>query len=376
MLLEQDEKHAIQIQRLATRLYKEEVFKSLERANEAASSIILKYESINTKRVMNEISAAVAREISPILDDAWLAVTDELTEFAVYESGFYAALLTKASQEVFTEPAEDKVKRYVSTALMSLEGNRPRVGVWAEFIKEQSDSVAKTYQSIIKQSYVNDITTREAVQELKRVTDGILANEAQSLVRTGVQHYSTQARLAMRDENKKIIAREYPITVFDNKRSITCTNIQAKYGIEGWEVGKSPIGYPPYHFGCRTIIGFLPIGMDKAEGYHLATFGKDTEAAEEAYEKRKSRTDKKVTYRGRKDSSIFETEKVSAQTPLDKVMKRQPRWWLESTLGVAKTKLFLDGGLSLTKIADATGRPLTLKELRQVDVEAFRRAGI
>lgn len=376
MLLEQDEKHAVQIQRLATRLYREEVFKSLERAYRAARLIILDYESVETKRVMNQISTAVAHEISPILDEAWLAVTDELTEFAIYESGFYAALLTKASQEVFTEPAEDKVARYVANALMSLEGNRPRVGTWAEFIKEQTESTVSAYQSIIKQAYVNGTTTREAAQELKRVTDGLLSNQAEALVRTGIQHYNTQARIAMRDENKDIIEREYPITVFDNKRSITCTKIQAEYGISGWEVGKSPIGYPPYHFGCRTIIGFLPKGVDKAEGYHLATFGKDTEAAKEAYEKRKKRTDGKVTYRGRKDSKIFETERVSAQTPLDKVMRRQPRWWLESTLGVAKTKLFLDGNLSLTKIADATGRPLTLKELRQVDAEAFRRAGI
>ena len=55
---------------------------------------------------------------------------------------------------------------------------------------------------------------------------------------------------------KYIIEREIPIVTFDSRISDVCISISAKYP-KGWLQGKSPIGYPPYHYGCRTTIGFL-----------------------------------------------------------------------------------------------------------------------
>ena len=180
----------------------------------------------------------------------------------------------------------------------------------------------------------------------------------------------------MAADNKSVIAREVPVTTFDNRRSLTCTSIQDKYGQKGWLVGESPIGYPPYHYSCRTGIIFLPKGQDSIEGMRAAVSGRKGEQAKEDYEARDSRTDKKVKYRGKRDQNIFNTSQIRSSTTIESWMRRQPRWYVDSALGKTRADLFLRGDLKLNKFTDATGRPLTLAELRRVDSEAFERAGL
>jgi len=57
-------------------------------------------------------------------------------------------------------------------------------------------------------------------------------------------------------------------------------------------------------------------------------------------------------------------------------MRSQPDWFIESSLGKTRAKLFKEGGLSIDKFTDMNGRPLTLKEMKQLDSydAAFRKA--
>jgi hypothetical protein len=57
-------------------------------------------------------------------------------------------------------------------------------------------------------------------------------------------------------------------------------------------------------------------------------------------------------------------------------LRNQSVAFQNEALGVTKAKLFRDGGLTLDRFVDPTGRELTIPELYQLESDAFRRAGI
>ena len=379
--IQQDNQHEISIQRLATKIYRDDVRPALERARLDVRMLLLDMEELpKSVAGLNKLSAEIKRIVNDVYGAGWLSATEEMTELAAYEAAFYAGLMTKSFGDAISKPLsvppDEKIRRYVSAALMSLDGTSPKTAVWAEFVKDNVGSVGDAYDQQVRAAFVNGETVNQAAKRLKTVTDGILNSRAENLVRTGVQHYAIQSRLAMAADNKSVIAREVPVTTFDNRRSLICTGIQDEYGQRGWPAGESPIGYPPYHYSCRTGVIFLPKGQDSIEGMRAAVSGRKGEQAKEDYEARDSRTDKKVKYRGRRDQNIFDTSQIKSSTTIESWMRRQPRWYVESALGKARASLFLNGDLKLNKFTDATGRPLTLAELRVVDSEAFERASL
>lgn len=379
--LTQHDQHTVQVQRFATKLYQTDVFPSLEEAYKAAARILSEHDELTSLTQVNRIAAQIRRATKDTLTPAYAIATQEMGEFAIYEASFYAGLITatQAVPAALSVPADEKILNYINRALMSLtSGQRVTAGLWGDLVKQNIDSVAATYDNIVKSAFANGQTIREAKKALLESTNGFIARDAESLVRTGIQHYATQARLVMADDNKDVIAREIPIVTFDNRTSTRCMGIDSQYGKKGWPAGESPIGYAPYHHGCRTTIAFLVEGEDGLEGRRAAVGGKSGEDAKEAYEKRKDRkrTAGKVKRRGRKDDNFFDPSQVNAKTQYEDFFLRQPIWWQESALGPTRAKLVRDGKFPLNKFNDMTGRKLSLDELRAIDAEAFRRAGL
>ena len=141
----------------------------------------------------------------------------------------------------------------------------------------------------------------------------------------------------------------------------------------------------------------MPIGFDPFDGTRAAVGGQEGETAEELFNKKNDRLDarrekadekrangetdvkevpSKVTYSGRKDSSIFNAGQIDSHTTMDAWMRQQPDWFIESSLGKTRAKLFKDGGLTLDKFTDMNGKPLTLKQMKALDQydNAFRKA--
>ena len=129
--------------------------------------------------------------------------------------------------------------------------------------------------------------------------------------------------------------------------------------------------------------------MTGLEGTRTATGGEDGEEAADEFAKRESNlqkrrdnpnitgeTSSKVRYRGRKDAKIFDVSKVKATTEYESFFLDQPAWWQDSVFGPTRANLVRSGGMKISQFNDMTGRQLTLKELRELDAEAFRRAGL
>jgi hypothetical protein len=86
--------------------------------------------------------------------------------------------------------------------------------------------------------------------------------------------------------------------------------------------------------------------------------------------------DKKPVYKGRKDLGKFKIESVKYGTNLDVWMKEQGFAFVADNLGEARAKLLFDGKLSLARMTDAFGNPLTLEQLKLKDRSSFARAGL
>lgn len=370
-------RRTLNLSRFASSLLRNQVYPSYDAAYKAARLILLDRENINTLKQLDVTINRVAEVIAKECAAGWQAATSELEDMAVYESAWAATTVGAYVSSSLNVPAEQKIRDYVNTALMSLgEGDRKQTGLWSQFIQENIDSSIRAYDNAIRTGYVSGETVSQMAARLRTLNDGLLKQQAEALARTGVQHYAVQARQAMAMANTRVLAREVPLTTFDNRRSLICTGIAAKYGVEGWPVGESPIGYPAYHFGCRTVILYLPKGQERLEGNRLATGGKQGKAAEEAFDKAQSRTDRKVAYKGKKDLNKFKPEEIPADTDINAWLRKQPTWFVESTLGKTRAKLFLDGKMDLAKFTDAANRPLTLTELRAIDARAFQSSGL
>ena len=377
--LTQMEQHSIQVQRLATRLLNANVYPSLTAAYKAARSILLDAETITSITQLNKITREINRVVASSMSAGWDAATVEMEDFATYEAGYYANVLATTSGIAMTTPLDSKITSAINKTLMSLEsGKNITSGTWAQLIQKNTTAMAAAYDSAVRTSFSKGETGAQAAKRIAAVTEGLSKNDATILARTGVQHYATQARQAMAKENISVIDREYPSTVFDNRRTIICTSIQDKYGLKGWPVGESPIGYPPYHYGCRTEIIHSVKGQDSLSGMRSSIGSQSGSDAEEAYELRKKRMQStgKVKRRGVKDDSFFDPSQIRASTPTDKWLSRQSEWFIEESLGVSRAALFTKGGMSLSSFTDLSLRPLTLAQLRAVDAKAFELAGL
>lgn len=365
-IINDTERRTVYLGRLAAGLLKSKIFPTLEEAYRAARLILLDAENITSITKLNQVTAQIRKAVTEIDSAGWAEVTKEMEDLAIYDAGYYAGLVGSTASVKLSTPADEKIVSYINKSLMSLtQGQKVDAGTWAEFVKAYNARHADVYDSIVKAGYSQGLTVNQMAQQMRIATDGMLQNEAETLARTGVQHYSTQARQAMFADNTDKLAREYPIVTFDNRISDKCRWIGTKYA-KGWPVGESPIGYPPFHFSCRTSVIALPGGVE-LEGTRAAIGGQDTKEAAEAFDAKQENTDKKVRYKGKKDLNIFKPEQVKASTVYDDWLRKQPPFFIESTLGKERAKLFMSGRVSLERFYDMSGRPLTLAELRALD---------
>jgi len=360
-------RHEAMLQRVATGLLKTNVYPSLADAYKSVREILLAQEEIKSAAQLNRITKAISKSVTEIYSAGWQEATKELQSLAVYESSYYAELIGKWNDVELSQPGSKTILDYVNAALMTLtSGNRVDVGTWQEFVDKNISGYAEQVNNLVKAGYTKSATVKQTAAAIRQYSEGLAQQHAETLARTGLSHYANQARRAMADDNKDIIDKEYPLVMFDNRRSIICSSIYMKYK-DGWNLNESPIGYPPYHQRCRTIIIYGVKGMGDPR-VNMPAIGAGDKYPEDA--------DKKPTYKGRKDLGKFEISQVKYGTDLDIWMKDQGFAFVADNLGETRAKLLMDGKLSLARMTDIYGRPLTIEQLKTRDRQAFIDAGL
>jgi hypothetical protein len=310
----------------------------------------------------------------------WDEVTGELQDTAAYEAAFQAKMFADVAGVNLLVPVDKKIRSYIDSSLMTLtSGNRVNSGVWADYLKQNTSSLVNTYKNQIAADYSSQETMGQITKRLRTVTNGLLKNEAEALTRTGMSHYTINAREALMRDNQDVITGRYLNTVFDSRRTKICTGWAAIQDGKSkpWGIDDPTAPVLPLHFQERSNWLFLVGGQKRPEGTRPAVGGLKTKEAEDRFNRRKASlakrrsnpdidgpTKSKVQYRGRGDLDTFKVGQISGKTLNDTWYAGQPRYWLDDALGKGTAQLFVDGKIDLSNMLDFTGKPLTLKQLK------------
>lgn len=365
------DRREVYISRFASYLRNEHTTKGLEDAYKQARLILIDAEAILSRKQLNLLTASISKAIAETVNGSWSSVTSELDDLAVMESSYYAKMFGEANAVSLAVPASAVVIESVAKSAMSLESGE--VGVWAKFTKENTDSVTKMFTEQIKRGYANDESIGQINKRLKTVSSGLLKNQAEALIRTGVSHYTSESREQLMQANREHVTGKYFKATFDSRTTTTCMHFASD---PYFEMDDKSAPKFPLHFNERSYWIYLTGGRRSPTGTKAAVSGKKSEEAEEKYYRRKEALDKrrnnenitgttssKVKYRGRKDSDMFKAGQLKADTAIESWMRSNPRWFIDSTLGPKRAELFISGQVPLKGFTDLTGRQLTLKEL-------------
>lgn len=218
------------------------------------------------------------------------------------------------------------------------------------WLKKFTDKEVQRTTNVVRRGHSTGKTNQEVVRELigtkaRNYKDGVLTTSrrnASTVVRTSVQHVASSARQEVWEANQDVVARYEFVATLDRVTSSICRSLDG----QEFDFGKGPI--PPLHPNCRSTT--IPILNDKFS----------------------------FLSKGRTRSS--ENGPVSANSEYYDWLKRQSKEDQDQVLGKKRAKLFRDGGLTIEKFRalqfDKNFAPLTLKEMKALEPEAFLKAGL
>jgi hypothetical protein len=211
-------------------------------------------------------------------------------------------------------------------------------------------------------------------------TDGvtqITRNSLRSIIRTAVNAYSNSARTATFDANKDVIGFERYTATLDSHTTVICA------GLDGtiYPVGEGK--YPPQHWGCRSI-RVAALDWEAVGNRPMKPLTEDMIVKEFADRNgiiAKTRADIQRGLKGAFDKFAQQrmrelTGTVAAKVNYEQFLTGQSTAFQNQVLGVAKAKLFRDGGVTLSSFVNRRGQELTLDQLATQERAAFQRAGL
>lgn len=393
-------RHELTVSRLVTGIVQSRIMPSYLDLAKAVKAALVDYEPTMSRKDFDRFRQRVGLLVNEKMSEMWDGTTNDLFDLAKYEAEHIVGELSGA-----TAVSETAVTKAVNAPMVLAGAKLAQVGTWREYVAGASNSTqTRIIDNTIRQGYevgatVAEMTNRLVGTKANNYLDGLITNtgarEAEALVRTGANHYANAARDVAAQANSDLIQGRIFLATFDNRTTLTCRHFGTLHKI--YELDDPATPRPPLHFSCRSVLSIVPIGFDPFDGTRAAVGGQEGQTAEELFNKKNDRLDarretadekrangetdvkevpSKVTYSGRKDSSIFNAGQIDSHTTMDAWMRNQPDWFIESSLGKTRAKLFKDGGLTLDKFTDMNGKPLTLKQMKALDQydAAFRKA--
>ena len=359
------DRHNLYLQKLAAGIYNSDVWPALNSARLDVRSLLLNEEELRNITQVRRLTREINRIIEDIYGAGWVDATESLEQTALYEAEWQTNAINQYSAAALAVPADEKVLSYINRSIMTLtSGQTVNYGTWAEFVAGNKRSVAQAYNGLVINGYQNGLTVNQIARDIKATTDTKLAREAETLARTGMAHYANGARDVMASENSDIITKRVFSATFDNRTTLICRSNDGKT----WDIDDDNYPRIPLHYGCRSSYYFVTDDSEIGQGRKAAVGGK-TDGSD-------INPRRKLQYRGKRDNDLFNAGQINASTTQDAWLRRQPRWFVETALGKERAKLFLDGNMRIERFTDMQGQTINLDKLKQLDSEAFERAGL
>jgi hypothetical protein len=318
-------------------------------------------ESFSVQRLESLLSSV--RELNAAAYRAAVGeLTKELRDLAEYEAGHQLALFqaTIPPQVVTAVGVAAVVPEQAYAAAMARPFQGRLLSEWAASMEEGRmvrvrDAVRMGY---VQQESIGEIVRRIRGTRARGYADGLLEidrRHAEAVVRTAVSHTAGYVREQFFGANTDLVKAQEWVSTLDTKTSEICL---LRDGKQYQPVSPyKPIGHSltwlggpgRAHWQCRSAA--VPVVKSWRElGADMPEFDGETRASMDG--------------------------QVAQDMNYGDWLKRQPRARQISVLGETRARLLRDGGLTVDKFATDKGRWLTLEELKQLDADAFKRAGL
>jgi SPP1 gp7 family putative phage head morphogenesis protein len=328
--------HQIWLQRNATSEISE-LHPFIEQMRQEVKQQVLAFgDESRTKAKLTKMLKDLTETLYALGNDWDEKLVADLQELAKYEAKWTADTVADATGVNFTTPTPEQVWAAVKFQPLALEGKPVEFMQLVQGWKETE--VARLVQGV-KLGFTGGQPTKQIVKQL--VGAGGLADvserQAATVVRTALNHVSTEARLLTLQKNSDVVERYEWVSTLDSRTSTICRSRDG----QKYEFGKGPL--PPAHPNCRSAISpvvsaefdFLDAGAKRAA-------------------------------RGA-DGGM----QIDANTTYYDFLKQQPAWFQDKALGPVRGAIFRNAGMTPEEFrvasVDGFGRPLTLKEMAETD---------
>jgi hypothetical protein len=309
----------------------------------------------------------------------------ELNEFATQEAEREISLLASSI------PIQYSFAVVASDQLRAITSSRPFQGRLLKdwYRKLEADDQARLARELqlgmVQGEPIDDIARRVIGTRKNNYTDGVLSitrRDAQTIVRTAVNHVSNTAREYVHDANSDVIQARVLTATLDGRTSDICrANDGHGKPTPGNELPEKMLPTIPPNLQLPAHMNERSVWTAYINGVGLV--GKRPTVADT-----RTRAKREVDFRRlakergvpiqdvRRAWADATVGRVPAATNYQEFLSRQTAKFQDEVLGKTRGKLFRDGGLSVDKHVDRVGKTLTLKQLAATQPEAFRRAGL
>jgi SPP1 gp7 family putative phage head morphogenesis protein len=351
-LLEQTTRHSVMIERLKAGEVKK-FEKYLRRIDTVVRDQLTRKElTTYSRQRLEEFLARVDGKLLDIYKAYADVVQADLVDIALYESTFEASSLNHAFSIDAVVPSNAVIRAAVFSyplQVTGLDGGKLLKPFLSSWTRAETMRVTNT----IRLGFGQGQTNAQIIQAVRgtaaqNFTDGVLAisnRNAASVVQTAIQHVATTARMETLKANPDVVQGYRWVSTLDRKTSQQCKGLDGRV----FKVGKGPL--PPAHINCRsTTTAVTRLDDFFSDGATRASIGDDGG--------------------GQVDASLTYYTWLATQ----------PASFQDAALGPVRGKLFRNGGLSPEKFAklqlNKSFKPLTLAELKELEPEMFKRAGV
>lgn len=329
------------------------------------------------KKLLAEIQQLRANDWSDV-SKTWQS---QFIELAKAEAQTYATLATIASPVIITPqlPLAPMLKAIVLEEFFQGKNLKQ----WAKNV-EQAD-INRIQDQIRLGLTLNESNQQIAARVIgtakTKGRDGVTQisrKNAESITRTAINHIGNRVKQEFAKANRDFISKEVYVATLDGRTTAVCRANDGKF----FDVGQGPI--PPLHFNCRSLrvpvfdgklLGERP-SKPVTEKLILKRFAEQNSiqaVSKRADLPRGLKTKYDVFARGEISRLVGQ---VQSDVDYQDWLLKQPIGFQNEVLGVAKAKLFRDGGLTLDKFVNRTGDELTLDQLKKKYAKEFKKAGL
>ncbi len=286
------------------------------------------------KKQLDTLLKELKQEVAKVYQEMTAYTQDELSGFFTAETQHIHQLYNdEVGFDFFNQVPEYKQKANKTATIIA---GSPLEDWWAK----QGNDFAFKFEGIIRQGLLDGQQTSQMISDVKHLMN-TSRRHAETLVITAVAKVADKAHQALRDENLDILAGEKHLSTLDTRTSTVC---QLRDGLM-WDLDKKPIDHdvpyqrPPLHPRCRSILQLVTKSW-KELGIDAEEMPSSTRASQDG--------------------------PVSEQINYENWLKSKLPEQQDQVLGKGKADLWRRGVITFADMLDQSGRPLTLKSLREL----------